>query len=123
MDNRPVHLNLFKIYFPNTAIASILHRVSGVIIFLLIPMFLWMLQATLSSPQEFESMRECLSSVWGKLLLWGGLSGLTYHLIAGIRRLIMDCGIGESKEAGRMSAWLVMIISFLAIVTLGYYIW
>ena len=123
MDTRPVHLNLFKIYFPNTAIASILHRVSGVIIFLLIPMFLWMLQATLSSPQEFESMRECLTSPWGKLFIWGGLSALAYHLIAGIRHLIMDCGVGESKEAGRRTAWLVMIISFLAIVTLGYYIW
>lgn len=117
---RPVYLNIFAFKFPITAIASILHRISGVVAFFFIPLAIWGLQQSLSSATKFDLVRSAFSHYCYKWLIWLGLAALSYHLIAGIRHVIMDCGWGESKTAARASSWLVLIGSGLVIIILAY---
>jgi len=58
-----------------------------------------------------------------KLVVWGTLAALAYHLVAGVRHLIMDMGIGETLEGGRLGAKLTFIVSAIIIVLLGVWIW
>ena len=56
-------------------------------------------------------------------MLWGVLSALLYHLVAGIRHLLMDAGLGESLEGGRLGAKILIVIAVVLIVLLGVWIW
>ena len=123
MGKRPVNLNLFTIKFPLPAIVSILHRASGALVFLLIPLLLWMLQASLKAPVQFDDLQDTLNNFFVKLIIWLLVSALLYHLVAGIRHLLMDLGLGESLRAARFSAWLVMIISGVLVVITGGWLW
>ena len=122
-DKRPVNLDLTTIKFPVTAIASITHRISGVALFLALPVLLWMLDRSLASPQAFADMQTLLSSVLAKLVIWGILAALTFHLVAGIRHLLMDMGIGESLEGGRRGAFTVFAVSIVLILLAGVWVW
>ena len=110
-DKRPVNLDLSTIKFPVTAIASITHRVTGVAIFLALPILLWMLYRSLASPESFADLKALMTSPLVKLVVWAILAVLLYHLVAGIRHLIMDTGVGETLEGGRRGAKLVFKIS------------
>lgn len=116
---RPVNLNLLTIKFPCTAIASILHRISGVILFLLIPLMLAALAKSLHTEAEFVGLQQCLASPVAKFLIWISLSALIYHLIAGLRHIVMDMGIAESLKGGRAGAYIVMILSAILIILTG----
>jgi succinate dehydrogenase / fumarate reductase cytochrome b subunit len=83
---RPVNLDLRTIKLPVTAYTSILHRISGVILFVI-------------------------------------LSALLYHLVAGVRHLIMDMGIGETLEGGKLGSKIVIAVSVVVIVLAGVWIW
>jgi succinate dehydrogenase / fumarate reductase cytochrome b subunit len=120
---RPVHLNLFKIRFPLPAIISILHRASGVIVFLLLPLLLWLLSRSLATEDSFNALQESFNNPVLKFFIWMVLSALLLHFIAGIRHLLMDVGIGESWQGGRIGAYLVFIISLAGIVLLGVWLW
>lgn len=120
---RPYNLNLMTIRFPVPAIISILHRVSGVIVFFLIPLLLWMLKQSLASADNYIDLVDILANPLFKLIFWGFLAALLFHLVAGIRHLIMDLGFGESLKAGRVSAWAVAIISVLLIIVTGVWLW
>lgn len=120
MRSKPVNLNLFTIKFPITAVASILHRMSGVILFLLIPCFLGMLSNLLYFPEEFVVLRDQLINTnLNKIILWFGLSAFFYHLLAGIRHLLSDMGIGESIYIARISAQLVIVLSVILSILIG----
>src|SRR5690606_39069800 len=114
-DKRPVNLDLTTIKFPVPALASISHRISGIAIFVALPILLWMLDRSLASPESFAQLKACLANPWAKLVLWGVLAALSYHLVAGTRHLIMDLGFGDTLEAGRRGAVLVFIISIVLI--------
>ncbi len=86
-------------------------------------MLLYGLDKSLASEQGFAEVKECLTSPLAKFVVWGLLSGLMYHLTAGIRHLIMDLGIGETLEGGKLGAKLVFIISAVLIVLMGVWIW
>lgn len=120
---RPKNLNLFTIRFPVPAIASILHRISGFILFILIPFILWGLFLSLDSEQSFDNLHQVLSTSWIKFVVWGSLSAFLYHFIAGIRHLLMDIGIGEELKSGRLSAMLTMAIAFILIILTGVWLW
>ena len=122
-DKRPVNLDLTTIKFPVTAIASITHRVTGVAIFLALPILLWMLDRSLASPESFADLKELMTSPLVKLVVWAILAVLLYHLVAGIRHLIMDAGVGETLEGGQRGAKLVFIISVVLILLVGGWIW
>ncbi|WP_166251231.1 succinate dehydrogenase, cytochrome b556 subunit [Marinobacter salicampi] len=120
---RPVNLDLGKFHFPLPAITSIIHRVSGVIIFFGVAFLLYGLDLSLSGEQGFNRVSELMDSFLAKFIVWGILAGLLYHLVAGIRHLLMDMGIGETLEGGRLGAKLTIGISIVLIVLLGVWIW
>lgn len=122
-DNRPVNLNLTTIRFPITAIVSILHRIAGVFLFLSIPLLLWALQQSLASVDDFDQLRECLRAPLMRFIIWFVLSALWYHLFAGIRHLLMDWGIGESKYGGKLGAKVALVLAIVAIVWTGIKLW
>lgn len=120
---RPKNLNLLTIRFPLPAIVSILHRISGVILFLLIPLMLWGLSLSLSSSDDFDNLHLFLSSPLMKFLIWGFLSAFIYHFLAGIRHLFMDIHLGDELKSGRLSAQLTMAISIVFIILAGIWLW
>lgn len=122
-DNRPKNLELQTLHFPLPAITSILHRISGVIIFVGIAILLFLLAESLRSEQGFGNVQQWLTSPLVKFVVWAVLAGLLYHLIAGIKHLIMDTGVGETLQGGINGARLVIIISVIAIIAAGVWIW
>ena len=120
---RPVNLDIGTIKLPITSYISILHRISGVILFAVVGLLLWLLDTSLSSPAGFAEVKEHLGSPLCQFLIWGSLAALLYHLVAGIRHLIMDMGVGESLEGGRLGAKLVAVIAVVLIVLAGVWVW
>ncbi|MBF7730801.1 succinate dehydrogenase, cytochrome b556 subunit [Pseudomonas sp. N040] len=120
---RPVNLDLRTIKLPITAYTSILHRISGVILFFGLAVLLYVLDMSLSSEEGFAQVKECLTSPLVKLVLWGLLSALLYHLVAGVRHLVMDAGIGETLEGGKLGSKIVLVVSVVLIVLAGVWIW
>ena len=93
-DKSPGHLDLTTIKFPVTAIASITHRITGVAVFVALPVLLWMMDRSMASPESFSDLKQLMNSPLSKLVLWAILSALLYHFVAGIRHLVMDMGVG-----------------------------
>lgn len=120
---RPVNLDLMTIQFPVMAIVSILHRLSGIALFVLMPVMLYFLALSLQSPDSFLSLKMTLAGVGYKILLWVFTTALVYHLLAGIRHMIMDLGIGESLGAGRASAVILILMSLVLSIFLGIWLW
>lgn len=121
--NRPINLNFFTIRFPMTAIISILHRISGVVLFLLIPFLLWILDGSINSEVYFNAMRMTMTGTTWKLIILIMMSAFTYHLIAGCRHLLMDMGIGESRTGGRLGSYFVIVLTVAGIALVGAYLW
>ena len=63
------------------------------------------------------------TSPLAKLIVWGLLSALLYHLVAGVRHLIMDMGVGESLEGGKLGSKIVIVVSVVVILLAGVWIW
>lgn len=121
---RPVNLNLLTIHFPVTAIVSILHRVSGVITFVALGVLLWLLGLSLSSEEGFTAVKGMLASIWVKLIIWGILTALTYHILGGIRHLLTDFGLlSETFFVGKITSYAVMILAVLFSVLAGVLVW
>ncbi|AJE21260.1 succinate dehydrogenase, cytochrome b556 subunit [Azotobacter chroococcum] len=120
---RPVNLDLRTIKLPVTAYTSILHRISGVVLFLGIVVLLSWLDKSLSSEEGFEQVKGYLASPLVKLVAWGLVSALLYHLVAGVRHLIMDMGIGETLEGGTKGSKIVIGVSVALILLSGVWIW
>ena len=113
-NNRPINLNLLTIRFPLSAIISILHRISGIVLFLGIPAFLCALQTALASPASFRQLKACLAFATVKFGVWILISTLLYHMLSGIRHMAMDCcHCLETKHAGRMTAIYVLVLAGL----------
>ena len=120
---RPVNLDIGTIRLPITSYVSILHRVSGVIMFFAVGIFLWMLESSLASEQSFNDLGQLLSNPICQFILWGSLAALAYHAVAGIRNLIMDFGIGEDNfSSGRNSAWAAVVLAVVAIALITWWI-
>lgn len=119
---RPINLNLFAFRFPLPAIVSILHRISGAILFLFIPIALWTLDYSLT-PEGYDAIHDWQGNFLVKLVIWGIVAGFLFHLVAGIRHLLMDIEIGTSLQGGRFTAKLVFIVSILLIILAGVWLW
>lgn len=122
-DKRPVNLDIGTIDLPVTAYASILHRISGVVLFFAVGILLWMLDVSLTSQESFDALKETLANPILKFIVWGILASLGYHLLAGVRHMIMDFGIGESLEGGVRGARIVLIGALVLVVLAGVWIW
>jgi len=104
------------------AIISILHRISGFVLFLLIPVVLWALAYSLTE-QGFETLQRWLGSFYVKFIFWALFIPFCYHLVAGIRHLLMDIQIGVTLKHSRMMAKLVLFIFILWIILAGIWLW
>ncbi|KAB7699912.1 succinate dehydrogenase cytochrome b556 subunit [Plesiomonas shigelloides] len=121
---RPVNLDLKTISFPITAIASILHRVSGVITFIALGILLWLLSLSLSSEQGFAQAQAITDTFLVKFILWGILTALAYHVVGGVRHLLMDLGFGEENLAvASRSAQIAFAITIVLSLLAGVLVW
>ncbi|MGR5133089.1 succinate dehydrogenase cytochrome b556 subunit [Vibrio alfacsensis] len=121
--SRPVNLDLQTIRFPITAIASILHRVSGVITFVAVGILLWLLSISLSSPMGFMEAADVVDSFFVKFILWGILTALAYHIAGGVRHLLMDLGHFEELDSGAMSAKVAFGATVVLSLLAGILVW
>ena len=108
---------------PLPAIASITHRITGVLLVAGAAVLLWLLDESLASEEGFNAVKSLADSLLCKLLVWATLSVLIYHSVAGVKHLIMDMGYGESLEGGITGAKLVFAISGVLIILVGALIW
>lgn len=104
-------VDLMHYRFPLASIVSILHRASGALIFLLIPLILWLLDQSLLSENSFDVFKDVLTHWYVKLILLVLIWAYLHHFCAGIRHLFLDLDIGVSKLSSRKSAALVLLIS------------
>lgn len=121
--DRPLNINPFSIRLPVMAWVSVAHRLSGLIVFFLIPLALWALQHSLASSEGFEAVRIVFAHFGTKFFLWVFISALSFHLLAGIRHLFMDIKWGNSLSHARFSARLVWVLSIIAAGFLAYCIY
>lgn len=123
VNNRPVNLDIGTIQLPITAYVSITHRVTGVILCAGLLFMLWMLALSLDSAAGFAQAQSILQSGLGKIATFLTLAPLIYHLVAGVRHLIMDFGWGESLEGGQLGAKIVFAASIILILAMGVWLW
>lgn len=110
---RPKHLNLFKVRLPIAGIASILHRISGALLFLATPLLLYILTTSFKNNSGFELARQFLDSLFIKLLLILLVWSMVHHFLAGIRYLMIDLDFCLNKKSANMSALLVTVLGLL----------
>ena len=116
-DHRPVYIDLRKINLPVSALISITHRLSGIYIFFItLPLMLALIYFSTESEDSFNDLSIFLKNykfilaliVLSFCILW-------YHILSGVRHLIMDAHIGESLLASKYSA--ILTISLWIITT------
>jgi succinate dehydrogenase / fumarate reductase, cytochrome b subunit len=113
--------------FPVAAIVSILHRISGVLMFVLLPFIIWLFDTSLSSELSFARFRSAFQNglwfipgVLVKLVALALIWAYLHHLLAGMRHLWMDVSHrAVSKEFGTLSAKVVLVVSILFTLGLG----
>ncbi|UNU74167.1 succinate dehydrogenase, cytochrome b556 subunit [Moraxella nasovis] len=115
--NRPVNLPLSQVIAVNSkspiAMASILHRISGIVLFLLVPVMLCILQTSLSSVEGFESVAH---NGFLRFVAWIFVAATAYHFVMGIKHLLADMGMNEEFKSGKTAAVISFIIAAVLIV-------
>jgi succinate dehydrogenase / fumarate reductase cytochrome b subunit len=103
--------DLMRYRLPVPGVLSILHRASGALMFLALPVALWLFDLSLRSESSYRQLRELaggwLARIAVVLLAWA----LLHHLVAGIRFLLLDLDLGVDRPAARRSAWIVLAVS------------
>lgn len=120
---RPVNLDLTKFAFPLPALASITHRITGVILFVGIAFMLYALDLSLSSASGFAEAQALMDTLPGKFVTWGLLTAVAYHLLAGVKHLLLDWDLGDTLEGARLGAQLVVAGSVVLSVLAGVWVW
>lgn len=120
---RPKYLNLFTIKLPLPGVVSILHRISGVLLFLFIPLALYLLQLSLASEEGFEAAKQVLSGSFAKLVLLGLAWALLHHFFAGLRYLAMDMHYCIDLSQTRRACMAIMTIAIGLTLLLGAWLW
>ncbi len=121
--NRPKNLNLFTIKLPINAVVSILHRASGVGLFLSIPLILLALQALVHSESSYVTLSSLLNAWFVKLVLIGLSWAFFHHFFAGIRHLLQDIHWMTSLQKARFSGKVVLYLVALAVLIFAWFIW
>ncbi len=121
--NRPKNLNLISIRLPINALVSILHRASGIALYLMLPFLLLTLQRSLKSTDDYQHLVGLLATPFIKLLLIGFAWAFFYHFFAGIRHLAMDVHWMTSLQKARFSGRVVLWLGTIAMVIFTVVIW
>ena len=120
---RPKHLNLFQIRLPVPGLISIMHRVSGAVLFLFIPLLLILFELSLESPETFSRFKAMFSHWAFKMVLIGLIWAYLHHLFAGVRHLALDLHYGIGLPAARASSWAVLAGAIILTAVIGVKIW
>ncbi|MEM8660042.1 MAG: succinate dehydrogenase, cytochrome b556 subunit [Pseudomonadota bacterium] len=121
--DRPVNLDIGTMRLPITAWTSIAHRASGVFLFAVVGLLLWMLDQSLAGADSFDALEQNLAHPLVKLIIWAALAGLIYHGVAGVKHLVMDMGFGETMEGGSLGSRIVIGVSLVLVVLAGVWLW
>lgn len=120
---RPKYLNLFQIKLPVAGYVSILHRISGFGLFLMLPLLIWLLELSLTSAETYRTLQSVVTHPLVKLLLIGLLWAFLHHFCMGIRILLIDIHIGVDKAQASNSAKMVLAVSLPMTLILGAKLW
>jgi len=120
---RPVFLNLLQIRLPRGGLLSIVHRITGVLLVLAIPLFIYLLQLLNGGAEGFSQALLLLQSIPGKIVTTIITWILIQHSLSGVRHLMMDMGFSYDKNISRITANTAFILSFLMIILTGVWIW
>lgn len=120
---RPKYLNLLQIRLPLPGFVSILHRISGALLFVLIPFGLYVLQASLESAQRYAALKGAFAHPFVKLVVVGAAWAYLHHLCAGLRFLAIDLGYGTDLARARAGAAAVLVVSVVLTLGLAWWLW
>lgn len=98
---------------PPAGIVSILHRISGLALFLALPLLFAVITASFGTKESFDALVACLANPLVKVILLGLIWAVLHHACAGVRYLVMDLHIKVSKEGGRSTANAVLVTSLV----------
>ncbi len=121
--DRPVNLNLFSMSWPLAAIASITHRITGVVLFVGVAFALYALDMALGSPAGYAAAVALVHTPFGMLVFWGLLLALVYHMVAGVKHLLLDFHFGDSLQAAHASAIVVIVATIVITGIVGASLW
>ena len=124
MKQRPVYLDLPRIRLPLPGIISILHRLSGALLFFAgIPLLLYGVAGSLASPEAYADMKASFAHPIAKLVLIGLVWSYLHHFCAGIRYLLLDIHRGIELAPARRSSAVVLVLSLALTLILGARLW
>lgn len=120
-NKRPFFLNLLVIALPIGGWVSILHRASGAALSLATPILLWLAARSLASPEGYAEVSALLGGFFGSVFMLAVVWATLHHLVAGLRHLGFDIGLGESRETSRRTAWATLAVALAgtALVAVG----
>lgn len=124
-DQRPINVgigDLLQFRWPVIALASISHRIAGVVLFVGLAVLLYALEVSLSSEAGFETVKTWTNSAVGKVITWGLLSALAYHFVAGVKHLILDGSDAESLLAATWAARITLAVSAILMGLAAYWV-
>jgi succinate dehydrogenase / fumarate reductase cytochrome b subunit len=123
-NSRPVDLQMLKFSWPVTAIASITHRISAVIIWVGLGILLATLYCASRSQADFAAVAELIeTNFFAQFVLWGLLSAFGYYCMGTIKHLVQDMGFCEEFDSGKMISWVAISSGLLLSVLVGVYVW
>ena len=122
---RPVDLPLPSLFaaMPVTAVASILHRIAGVALFVGAVLLCYLLDLALDSQTSFDSAASIVAQPFGKFALWLVLTAFAFHLFAGVKHLLLDFHVGDTMRGARFGAWFCIVLTLLAAAAAGVWLW
>lgn len=115
MQKRPKNLNLFTIKLPINAVVSIMHRASGIGLFLLVPLMLLAMQQSLASEASYLALRQLFDHGLVKLFLIACSWAFFHHFYAGIRHLLQDVHWMTSLQKSRFTGRVVLVLVGLSV--------
>lgn len=120
---RPININPLSIELPISALISISHRITGVLLFVALPGLIWILQQSLASQDSWVKLNQLLTNFSVKFGLWIIIVAFSLHIFAGVRHLIMDLHMADSLCASRKTAWFTVILTIIMAILSAYWLW
>jgi succinate dehydrogenase / fumarate reductase cytochrome b subunit len=121
--DRPVNLNLLVFSFPLAAIVSITHRITGAMLFVGVAFALYALGLATSSEQGFAEAKVLVAQPLGMFILLGLIATLTFHIIAGLKHLLMDFHVGDTVGAAHFGSIAVIVLTLIVTGAIGVVLW
>ena len=120
----PVDIQFGKFSWPITAIASIMHRVSAVVIWVGLGILLGCIYYAKQSPEAFDQLAQLIGEYFiGQFIVWGLLTAFGYYCMGTIKHLIQDMGYCEEFSSGKIISWVAIILGVILSILAGVYVW